>query len=366
MAGSLFNPLSPALTLRGDGWQVGRTFRTPMRDLLIRYLLGELDGNEQQQLEERLQESPELQRELAHLQDCFAAAQNDNLDEVAAPRGLAERTAGRISDSVYGETAPEHESPAPSSETQSVEPASAAPQWSLADFTVAAGVCLAVSMLILPALRDSRDAGRRRVCANNLRETGVYLAIYATENGGYYPRIGPHENAGLYVQRLIERGIVAPEEMAARRLCPGSPWAEKLRGKQLVWQLPPPSEAQAMTPVDLATIKKQMSPAYAYRLPFRVGMRYAYIPDLRSPYIAVMADAPSHSTDDFMPENHDCYFVQVLFQDNHVGTQKRCIASDDDDHLFKNDLGIPAAGCDRGDTVLGRSEATPAIIAIGR
>src|SRR5690606_17517822 len=133
---------------------------------------------------------------------------------------------------------------------------------------------------------------------------------------------------GLYIRHLISSGIVAPEEMAVRRLCPGSPAVDELRNKQLVWRLPSDEEAKRMSPVELAAIKRQMSPAYAYRLPYRVGRQYAYIPDRRSPYIAVMADAPSRATDNFMPENHGCYFVQVLFQDNRVGTQKGCTSSD--------------------------------------
>ena len=47
-----------------------------MRELLIRYLLGELDATEQRRLEDELRDSPTLQRELAHLQTCFAAARD--------------------------------------------------------------------------------------------------------------------------------------------------------------------------------------------------------------------------------------------------------------------------------------------------
>ena len=59
-----------------------------MRELLIRYLLGELEPHEHDAVQQQLAESPELRRELAHLRSCFAnAVQDDDPDE--PPRGLA-------------------------------------------------------------------------------------------------------------------------------------------------------------------------------------------------------------------------------------------------------------------------------------
>src|SRR5687767_14530388 len=75
--------------------------REAMRELLIRYLLGELDAEDQQRLEERLQSSPDLRRELAHLRTCFAAArEDDDSSPEELPRGLAERTTRRIAGGV--------------------------------------------------------------------------------------------------------------------------------------------------------------------------------------------------------------------------------------------------------------------------
>jgi hypothetical protein len=44
-----------------------------MRDQLVRYLLGELNAQEREQLEAALRDSPELQREFAHLKKCLPA-----------------------------------------------------------------------------------------------------------------------------------------------------------------------------------------------------------------------------------------------------------------------------------------------------
>ena len=337
-----------------------------MRDLLIRYLLGELDYDEQRQLESQLRQSPELRRDLAHLQACFKSAEVDDFGGAEPPSGLAQRTADRVCDFACSCGASEDQLPLAWHAPAAAEPASAAPRWSLADVTVAAGVCLAMSMLLVPALRDSRDAARRVDCQNNLSQMGMFLANYAETHGGQFPHVGPDENAGIYVRRLIDAGLASPEEIAELRVCSGSPEAETLRAGHGDWRVPTLSEFETMTPHEQALAKKRMSWSYAYRFPFVVGNRYYYVIDRRDPYEPMLADAPSPRTDDFTSSNHGD-IVQVLFQDGSVRMLRRCTVPDHDDHLFKNNNGVPAAGLGRQDVVLGRSEATPAPIQfIGR
>jgi len=63
-----------------------------MREVLIRYLLGELSPEEHDEVHARLQSSPELRQELARLRECFAAHQDDDeLTGEGPPSGLASR-----------------------------------------------------------------------------------------------------------------------------------------------------------------------------------------------------------------------------------------------------------------------------------
>src|SRR5262245_4791095 len=108
-----------------------------MRELLIRYLLGELDADERRELQARLRESPELRAELAQLRSCFAQSHDDDLFAPDAPSGLAARTAERV---VGGEEA--SESSVGRSEgrlSQAGDPPVGILGWSLADLTVAGG-----------------------------------------------------------------------------------------------------------------------------------------------------------------------------------------------------------------------------------
>src|SRR5437868_11121630 len=70
-----------------------------MREQLIRYLLGELEADERRELHIRLKTDPGLREELARLRACFAEHQNDTVPTEGPPRGLAARTAGRVTSS---------------------------------------------------------------------------------------------------------------------------------------------------------------------------------------------------------------------------------------------------------------------------
>ncbi len=91
--------------------------------------------------------------------------------------------------------------------------------WSLADLTVAGGVMLAVSMLLFPALRNSRDGTRRDVCQNNLQEMGRLFLTYADKNGGYLPVVQPNENAGIFTVRLVEGNFISEEDLKQLLVC---------------------------------------------------------------------------------------------------------------------------------------------------
>jgi hypothetical protein len=324
-----------------------------MRELLIRYLLGELDSLEHDEVRRRLAASAELRRELAHLRSCFAASQADG-----APRGLAERTTERVAvgsdesltDSI-GQTA--------SLAAATDQPAGVL-GWSLADLTVAGGVVLAVSMFLFPALADSRNATRRTVCQNNQRQLWFVLANYADTNDGYYPKIGPHQNAGSFAVELVDRDYIGAEELAALLVCPGAPLADAIRSGQFVMRIPTSAALRSMTPQQLAVARRFMSPFYAYRFPYRVGEQYFYVRDQRLPLSPIFSDTSGGAGERFMSPNHGGNIVQVMNQDGSVKPLRTCTMPGFHDELFLNAIGLVAAGIGRQDTVLGHSAATPA------
>ena len=173
--------------------------------MLIRYLLGELDADERRGGASAIARAARsCGSELAQLRACFAAhperrrvccrtaerlggANGRARDEWRRRKRLAAAAASRKRFASAG------------------DPPAGILGWSLADLTVAGGVMLAVSMLIFPALRNSRDGTRRQVCQNNQRQMWVLVTNFAQDHGGLYPWVGPNEPAGIYVARLIEK-----------------------------------------------------------------------------------------------------------------------------------------------------------------
>lgn len=336
-----------------------------MRELLIRYLLGELQPSEQQDLQRRLAASPELRRELAHLRNCFAAS--CQIDEPAEPpRGLAQRTTERVAGfDCHGDAAMPVFSPhCVTAIAEATDPPAGALGWSLADLTVAGGVVLAVSMLVFPALRDSRDGTRRNVCQHNQIQLFRLVSDYAQDHGGYVPPVQPNENAGIFTVRLVERGYISADDLALLLVCPGAPLADSIRSGQFAIKIPTSARLRTMSASELAAARRNMSPFFAYRFPYRIGPQIHYIRDERLPLSPLFSDTSGDEQHDLMSPNHGGSIVQVMNQDGSIKALTSCTVPGIDDHVFRNALGVVAAGVGRQDSVLGRSEATPGIVSI--
>jgi prepilin-type processing-associated H-X9-DG protein len=324
-----------------------------MRELLIRYLLGELEPHEHDAVQQQLAESTELRRELAQLRSCFANARHDD-DPDEPPRGLAERTATWVSESDSYDALP----PSRPALSDASDAPSGVLGWSLADLTVAGGVMLAVSMLLFPALRDSRDGTRRSGCLFNLSQIGQLFQRYAESNGGYAPEVLPDENAGIYVVRIAERGLIDEDDFARILVCPGSRYGELMRAGQFSVPILTQRQLAMMSPEELATARMLMSPDYAYRFGFRLGNQYHFIRiGSRTP---ILCDAPSTDLGN-MSANHGGSVVQVLFADGSVAVLTSGKLQGGRDDLFCNLEGKVAAGVGGNDSVLAPSHATPGI-----
>ncbi|MCI0335802.1 MAG: hypothetical protein L0228_21555 [Planctomycetes bacterium] len=329
-----------------------------MRELLIRYLLGELEPHEHDAVQRQLAESAELRRELAHLRSCFAASCQSDDDPDEPPRGLAERTTVRVAESDSYDALPTRERAL----GEAADPPVGALGWSLADLTVAGGVILAVSMLLFPAIRDSRDGTRRNVCQNNQYQLWRVIATYKENNRGYVPFVQPNENAGIYTVQLVKSEYISADDLVKLLVCPGAPLADSIRAKQFAIEIPTTEQLRAMRPDELQEARRKMSPFYAYCIGYRVGQQYFYIRDgqFQTP---VLCDGPGTEDDGLMSPNHGGSIVQVINLDGSLKVLTSCKVQGGTDDLFLNTAGDVAAGYGRQDSVLGRSEATPGIFA---
>ena len=330
-----------------------------MRELLIRYLLGELGAEEQRQLEARLRESPELRQELSHLQSCFAAACQADYDADGPPCGLAERTARRVAAACDDQSAVQPVNVAALAAV--AEPPPGVLGWSLADLAVAGGVFLAVSMLLFPALRDSRDATRRDICANNMQHFFVALNQYADRHRNFLPCANPRDYAGSLVIRLVNEGYATPEEMAQWMLCPSSPLAEDMRSGEAHIEIPLFFNVRSMTGPLPANLCRMASGSYAFRIGYVEKKKYHWIRNNGSDYEPFMSDEPDFGTAGLRSVNHGGYGQNVLYLSGRVGFQNTSTVPGRNEHMFVNWNGMPAAGLGPGDVVLVHGGRTPGV-----
>jgi hypothetical protein len=325
-----------------------------MREHLIRYLLGELDADERRDLQSRLKSSPELRAELEQLRSCFASRQDDDLFAPDAPTGLAARTAGRVAGGDGASDTLGAVQGAPLSHAG--DSPAAFLGWSLADLTVAGGVMLAVSMLIFPALRNSRDGTRRVHCQDNLRQIGVLMASHVEDHGSI-PELGANDHAGKFVICLIRGRYISSENFARLLVCPGAPSADKIRS---TFVLPSAETIRAMSRAELAQASANASPCYNYRLPYVVAGKYTMMGKPRQQMSPVLSDASGDEHVDPMSPNHGGQLAQVQCADGSVRILRSVTLPGLDDDMYHNDLGKVAAGLGPLDTVLAPSYATPA------
>ena len=61
--------------------------------------------------------------------------------------------------------------------------------FTLVELLVVIGIIAVLAALLLPALAQAHERGRRAVCASNLRQIGVAAQFYADSNNGHFPHL---------------------------------------------------------------------------------------------------------------------------------------------------------------------------------
>ncbi len=329
-----------------------------MHDLLVGYLLDELDDDQRRIVEERLRHDPAFRRQLAHLSRCLGQDRNAENLPTEPPRGLAERTARNIAhaaDSGEFQLANQY---GYSSIGFADGDSRGKSHWTVVDMAVATGVVLAVGMLLLPALRDSRSAARRLECQNHLRQLGVALANYSEVYQKYMPRIETGEPAGIFTVRLVENRFIDRDQARQLIVCPATELAESIQSRQIRIQIPSFAVYQSAKGTVLVGFQKTIGGSLAYRLPFLRNGEYTALRNTYRKDIAVLSDAPNPQDPSFKSCNHGRYGQNVLFQDLRVDYLKGPLCNTNrHDHLFLNHDGLPIASTDPFDSVLGPSDA---------
>ncbi len=225
-------------------------------------------------------------------------------------------------------------------------------QWTMADFVVAAGVCVAAACLFFPALVNSRYTSQMFACQNNQRELGQRMNEYAMLTG-HYPSASASDNtavAGIYSVLLREKGLL---DDTRRLVCPAK------GNSAIVIRLPSRQELLSAQGPKLVTYLNTMGGDFAYTLGYLNKGRLQPVRNLGRKHMALLADAPIDNLRNVALTNH-VNGQNVLFEDGHVRfLTTRIRPGGRGDDMFLNDHGQEWAGQHAEDVVLGRSGVSP-------
>jgi hypothetical protein len=332
-----------------------------MTDELVAYLLDDLCPERRAEVERRLASDPAWQREFDRLKECFASTEDpekcieESTQNDGPPQDLVSRTCRcvRTIDHL------KRRSPATAAFTASGALGGAS-RWSMADLAVAAGVLAVLGMLVLPALRESRDASRRISCQNNLQTLASGMFKFQEDHGGWLPTVAPDQPAGLYSVALAEDAGLDRRELAHLLVCPESDLADRISRGDTVLYIPSYAELAQLEGQQRANFLRTLGGIYAYRVGYRDKQgayhQVKYTGELEQP---MLTDPPQVASIGVRSGSHDGCAQNVAYQGLSTRLRYNCDLAASRDPIFLNYDGEHAAGCSEEDVVMLRGDAFP-------
>ncbi len=303
--------------------------------LLLGYLLGALEPEEEEQVAQKLQSDPHWQHQAARWQTVLNQLALVR-SQVSPPRGLALRTWQLLQ--------------VPSSAPASVASGGFASRWSTLDLITATVVLAVLVLMVVPALSWQRFRSQVVHCSDNLRYLGQALQHYHAVHQHFpeVPASGPLAHPGVFASLLFENRLL---DDPRRLLCQMS--AQRARKLCLLT----PQQLRQLSQQQCAQVLVQMAGDYGYCLGYLTAQgQYVPFRCQRDGLLPLMADAPDRALTGRPGRNHGPWGYNLLFANGQV----RFVSTpycQECDHIFLNHRGQVGPGCDRRDAVIAPGNA---------
>jgi len=328
------------------------------QEQLLGYLLDALDESERRALEDELACNPQLQQQLISLR-AMVAPMESTRDDFDPPSRLAERTCRLVADETRPATTAPDPRPAPAGrlhamrEEADLRGDTARLSWF--DVVAAAGIVVAATLLILPAIQSSRIQARSNRCAENLQNVYQGLAQYGDAFGGYLPAAPPNDRlavGGGFAPVLHSAGYLTdPRQL----LCPGSPLAELA-----AFELPSVESIQTMPAGDqLDSQLTALGGGYSMTLGYEQDGRFQGLRNQGRNDFALVSDVPDPRRD-LHSHNHPGG-QNILFEGGNIRFVTTPGSTAQGDHFFLNAAGKIGPGLNASDSVIPPAGPVPIV-----
>ena len=344
--------------------------KSPSQENLLGYVLGALDAQEQRELQQQIDNDPELEVQLLQIKSSLLPL--DCLDTAGPRTGLARRTCEAVAnwqkenpvdvnaiDSQFANAdalslalasdAPETEPKLrPAIHERLLHPTS----WSIPDVLVGMAMIAVCAGLLFPAISYQRYSSRLTDCQNNLRQVGVAMLNYSSMNDGSFvaiPRDGNLAASGCFGPILKDAGLLDHDSLLS---CAG------IAAQESPVHIPSCKQVEcADCDVELAHYRRTMGGHYGYTMGYCEKDRYYSPRNLGRTNMVLLADQPSGDLEGRRSANHCGRGQNCLFEDGRVAFVKG--HSYGNDALFENDYGLVGPGTDANDNVIAPSHLSP-------
>lgn len=333
------------------------------QEQLLGYLLDALEDDERQQLQQELANDPQLRQQLQTIRAALQPLESTR-EPVEPPPGLARRTCRYVAAEASGSEPTQDSRPAPHGRLHAMRADArldgGSSRFSWLDLAAAAGILVAASLLIFPALLNSRVQARTAQCGNNLHSIYQALASYSDNFGGSLPSAPPSDRlavGGGFAPVLHTAGYLnEPRQL----LCPGSPMAELP-----AFAIPTPKQIYSMPEgAELDTALANLA-SYSMSMGYEEDGRYHGLQNLGRSDFALISDVPDPTSVSFRSHNHPGG-QNILFEGGNVRYVTVPVSTVGNDHYYLNAAGRIGPGLNRYDSVIPPAGRVPIVYASNR